>query len=159
MTLEIHGMIGHLIRRLNQISVSVFQDRMKAEGCDLTQVQYAAMAALAYHPGIDQATLAGLIAYDRATMGSVLERLVARGWVARRVSGKDRRARELFLTADGTALLDVVSPLVREIQDQIVDGLTPAERAEFLRLAAKLAETGNARSRVPLALPASSSAA
>ncbi|MBO6560985.1 MAG: MarR family transcriptional regulator [Nisaea sp.] len=159
MTLEIHGMIGHLIRRLNQISVSVFQDRMRAEGYDLTQVQYAAMAALAHHPGVDQATLAGLIAYDRATMGSVLERLVERGWVDRRVSERDRRARELFLTSEGTALIEAVSPMVREIQGLIVDGLDTREQAEFLRLAAKLADAGNTRSRVPLIVPETYSAA
>ncbi|WP_193183006.1 MarR family winged helix-turn-helix transcriptional regulator [Nisaea sediminum] len=158
MTLEIHGMAGHLIRRLNQISVSVFQDRMKAEGFDLTQVQYAAMAALNDNPGVDQATLAGFIAYDRATMGSVLDRLVERGWIGRRVSDRDRRARELHLTAEGAALLHTVSPVVREIQGLILDGLDAAEQTEFLRLAAKLANAGNARSRVPLTVPESVSA-
>lgn len=159
MTLEIHGMAGHLIRRLNQISVSVFQDRMKAEGFELTQVQYAAMAALKDNPGIDQATLAGLIAYDRATMGGVLDRLVARAWVDRRVSARDRRARELHLTAAGRQLLAAVSPIVREIQGDIVDGLDATEQVEFLRLAAKLAAAGNARSRVPLTVPESPAAA
>lgn len=157
--LEIYGMAGHLIRRLNQISVSVFQDRLKAEGYELTQVQYGAMAALARYPGIDQATLAGLIAYDRATIGSVLERLVTRGWIDRRVSPRDRRARELFLTEAGAGLLEAVTPFVRDLQQRIVGGLDPAEQAEFLRLAAKLAAAGNARSRVPLTLPEDSSAA
>ncbi|UUX49006.1 MarR family transcriptional regulator [Nisaea acidiphila] len=150
MTLEIHGMIGHLIRRLNQISVSIFQDRLKAEGYELTQVQYGAMTVLESYPGIDQATLAGLIAYDRATMGTVLERLVERGWVDRRVNSQDRRARQLYLTESGRQLLHAVSPVVREIQDLIVDGLTPEEQQDFIRLAEKLATAGNERSRAPL---------
>ncbi|WP_193171752.1 MarR family winged helix-turn-helix transcriptional regulator [Nisaea nitritireducens] len=153
MALEIHGMAGHMIRRLNQISVSVFQDRLKAAGYDLTPVQYACLATLEQKPGIDQATLAGLIAYDRATIGTVLDRLDTKGLVTRKVSPRDRRAREMHLTEIGRALYRTVTPLVQEIQTLMTGGLEPGERAEFLRLAAKLASTGNALSRAPMVEP------
>lgn len=153
MALPIHNMAGHLIRRLNQISVSVFQDRLKAAGFDLTPVQYACLATLDQKPGIDQATLAGLIAYDRATIGTVLDRLETKGLVTRKVSPRDRRAREMHLTETGRDLYRTVTPLVQEIQTLITGGLAPAERAEFLRLAAKLASTGNALSRAPMVEP------
>lgn len=153
MALPIHDMAGHLIRRLNQISVSVFQDRLKAAGFDLTPVQYACLATLDQKPGIDQATLAGLIAYDRATIGTVLDRLETKGLVTRKVSPRDRRAREMHLTETGRDLYRTVTPLVQEIQTLITGGLAPPERAEFLRLAAKLASTGNALSRAPMVEP------
>ena len=153
MALPIHDMAGHLIRRLNQISVSVFQDRLKAAGFDLTPVQYACLATLDQKPGIDQATLAGLIAYDRATIGTVLDRLETKGLLTRKVSPRDRRAREMHLTETGRDLYRTVTPLVQEIQTLITGGLAPAERAEFLRLAAKLASTGNVLSRAPMVEP------
>ena len=153
MALQIHGMAGHLIRRLNQISVSVFQDRLKAGGYDLTQVQYACLAALEQKPGIDQATLAGLIAYDRATIGTVLDKLDTKGLVARKVNPRDRRARVMHLTGAGHTLYRAVTPLVQEIQLAMTEGLEPEERTEFLRLAAKLASAGNALSRAPLLEP------
>ena len=146
-------MPGHLIRRLNQISVSVFQDRLKAAGYDLTPVQYACLATLDQKPGIDQATLAGLIAYDRATIGTVLDKLDTKGLVIRKTSPRDRRAREMYLTEDGRALYRMVTPLVQEIQTLMTEGLEPDERTEFLRLAAKLASAGNALSRAPLTEP------
>jgi MarR family transcriptional regulator, temperature-dependent positive regulator of motility len=37
--IPLSDMPGHLIRRLNQVSASVFQDRVKAAGYDLTSVQ------------------------------------------------------------------------------------------------------------------------
>ena len=153
MALEIHGMAGHLIRRLNQISVSVFQDRLRAAGFDLTPVQYACLATLDQKPGIDQATLAGLIAYDRATIGTVLDKLETKGLVIRRTNPRDRRAREMHLTEAGHNLYLAVTPLVHEIQTLMTGGLEPDERAEFLRLAAKLASAGNASSRAPLIEP------
>ncbi len=153
MALEIHGMAGHLIRRLNQISVSVFQERLKAGGFDLTPVQYACLATLEQRPGIDQATLAGLIAYDRATIGTVLDKLEAKELVTRKVSPRDKRAREMYLTEAGCDLHRAVTPLVQEVQTLMTEGLEREERAEFLRLAAKLARSGNTLSRAPMIEP------
>ena len=113
-------------------------------------MQYACIATLEQRPGIDQATLAGLIAYDRATIGTVLDKLDAKGLVTRKVSPRDRRAREMHLTEAGHNLYQAVTPLVQEIQTLMTTGLEPGERAEFLRLAAKLARAGNALSRAPL---------
>lgn len=150
---EIYHMPGHLIRRINQISVSLFQDRMRAEGLDLTAVQFAALYALRDHPGVDQATLAGMIAYDRATIGGVVDRLEAKHLVTRQISARDRRAREVRLTEAGAALLARVQPTVRALQADILVGLTADERATFLSLAEKVAAAGNALSRAPLVLP------
>jgi DNA-binding MarR family transcriptional regulator len=47
---------GHLLRRAQQISVSIFYDEM---GTELTPGQYAILSRLAEHPGIDQVSLAG----------------------------------------------------------------------------------------------------
>lgn len=147
-------MPGHLIRRLQQISASVFAERMKAVGVDLTSPQYAALALLREHPGIDQATLAGLIAHDRPTIGGVVERLAAKGLVERRTSATDRRAKRLELTRRGKRLLARLQPIVEALQKEILPGLSESERREFVRLAAKVAEAGNARSRAPLSRPA-----
>ena len=46
-----------------------------------------------------------------------------------------------------------MTPLVQDIQMLMTGGLEPDERAEFLRLAAKLANAGNALSRAPLIEP------
>lgn len=152
MALEIHNMAGHLIRRLNQISMSVFQERMKAQGLTMTSVQFAAMNAVHANPGIDQARLAGMIAYDRATIGGVIDRLESKGLIERKVSEHDRRARLVHLTPDGEALLETLIPVVRGFQDDILSGLSDEERSEFLRLAAKAADAGNSLSRAPLIL-------
>ncbi len=152
MKLEIHNMAGHLIRRLNQISMSIFNERMRATGHALTSVQFAAMNALHAKPGLDQASLAGVIAYDRATIGGVVDRLEGKGLVKRIVNERDRRARTITLTPEGEQILHELIPVVKRFQDEILLGLNEAERAEFLRLAAKVADAGNHLSRAPLIL-------
>lgn len=140
---------GHLARRFQQIAVAVFQAEMDAIGCDITPVQYAALAAVAALPGVDQASLAGQIAYDRTTITGVVERLEGKGLVTRRVSPRDRRARELEITQAGRELLERIRPAVDAAQEQIVGGLSADEAAELKRLLRKAVLTGNELSRAP----------
>lgn len=130
-------MAGHLIRRLHQQSSQVFQARTQAAGFDLTSVQFAALDAIGQEPGIDQASLAATISFDRATIGGVLDRLEGKGLVGRVVSAQDRRARRLSLTAQGEDLLASMRPVVEALQAEILEPLAPEEQAAFIALARK----------------------
>lgn len=136
--MQIKTMAGHLIRRLHQISTRVFTDRMQSEGYDLTPVQYAAMDAIAAEPDIDQARIAAAIAYDRATIGGVIDRLEQKGLIERRISAHDRRARQVRMSEKGEALFADIQPVVQALQEDILSGLNEEERATFLTLAAKV---------------------
>lgn len=129
------NMAGHLIRRLHQHSTQVFVQRTRAAGFDLTPVQFAALDAIHTQPATDQARVAEMIAYDRATIGGVIERLEQKGWVRRIVNERDRRARELSLTPEGERVREALLPIVQDLQDEILAHLADADRARFLRLA------------------------
>lgn len=150
---DLSEMPGHLIRRLNQISVAHFAHRMAEAGLDLTSVQFAALLTMAGRPGIDQATLAGLIAYDRVTIGGVVDRLVAKGLVLREVSPRDRRARVLELSPAGRETLAAARPVAEAVQGDILEGLAGPERETFLALLRKTTEAGNSHSRAPRIAP------
>lgn len=147
---EVDQMPGHLIRRFQQIAVAIFHAEVAKTGIDLTPVQYAAMAKIAEIDGVDQATLAGLIAYDRATITGVADRLVQKGYIERVVSPRDRRARELHLTDQGREIFAKVSPAVQQAQQSMLAGLDGEEQSELLRLMAKAITAGNEQSRAPL---------
>lgn len=100
----------------------------------VTPVQFAILNALMDTPGEDQVTLAGRVAFDPATSGSVIGRLEARGWVRRESDPGDRRRKLLWLTADGEAAAIRMKTAVGRVQDRIVAPLTPAERDQFVRL-------------------------
>ena len=131
------AMAGHLIRRLHQQSTQVFQSRTQAAGFDMTSVPFAALDAIAQQPGIDQASLAAAISFDRATIGGVLDRLEGKGLVERSVSPQDRRARQLRLTTAGAQLLAASRPVVEALQAEILAPLTADEQAAFIALARK----------------------
>ena len=143
-------MPGHLARRFQQIAVAVFLAEVSEAGFDLTPVQYAALATVRSNPGIDQITLAGLIAYDRTTITGVVDRLVQKGLLLRRASSRDRRARELEITEAGRKTLRGITPAVEAAQRSMLRGLSDKETAELMRLLRKAIAAGNQLSRAPL---------
>ena len=92
----IQRMPGHQVRRLQQVAVALFAEALHP--WDVTPVQYAVLATLEWHATISQTTLSALIAYDRATIGGVIDRLNAKGWLSRTLDPDDRRLRLLKLT-------------------------------------------------------------
>lgn len=132
---------GHVIRRLQQQSAAVFQDRTKAAGFDVTSVQFAALSTLATAPGLDQASLAKRIAYDRATIGGVIKRLEQKGWVVRMPDDADRRAFKVTLTAEGTATLTEMTPIVHALQNEIMGGLSQEDQGILLGLMKRALKT------------------
>jgi len=143
-------MPGHLARRFQQIAVAVFLAEVGEAGFDLTPVQYATLAAIKLNPGIDQVTLAGLIAFDRTTITGVVDRLVQKGLLLRHASSRDRRARELQITDAGKRTLRAITPAVEAAQRSMLRGLTEKEGADLTRLLRKAIAAGNELSRAPL---------
>jgi MarR family transcriptional regulator, temperature-dependent positive regulator of motility len=133
--MSVLDMAGHLIRRLHQQSTHIFIQRTQAAGFDLTPVQYAALDAIYTHPATDQACVAEMIGYDRATIGGVIDRLEKKGWIRRVVSERDRRARELSLTAKGNKVRVALLPIVQDLQKDILQPLSDADQAFFIQLA------------------------
>lgn len=139
---------GYLFRRMQQIAVSIFMEECKA--FDLTPVQYAALIAIHTHPGIDATRLSAVIAFDRSTLGSVIERLQAKDFVERKPAPEDKRIKLLYLTKPGAAILREITPAVERAQARMLEPLKPSERKALMGLMAQLVDLNNEASRVPL---------
>jgi DNA-binding MarR family transcriptional regulator len=129
-------MPGHLVRRTQQISTALFAEECGAY--DLTSVQYAALVAIGNNPDIDATRLSAMIAFDRSTLGDVLERLEAKGWVVREPSPNDRRVKKLALSEAGSALLERVQPAVRRVQEQLLAPFEPDDHSFVLDVLRRL---------------------
>ncbi len=147
---DLHAMPGHLIRRAQQIAVAIFME--ECAEYDLTPVQYAALAAIRENPGTDATRLSALIAFDRSTLGNVLERLEVRKLVTRYSSPDDKRIKLLKLTGAGNALVKRAEAAVLRAQERIVAPLRPEDRTKLMELLAQLVDLNNEASRAPLRL-------
>lgn len=139
---------GYLFRRMQQIAVSIFMEECRA--FDLTPVQYAALIAIHTHPGIDATRLSAVIAFDRSTLGSVIERLQAKDYVERKPASEDKRIKLLYLTKSGAAILREIIPAVERAQARMLEPLKPADRKTLMGLLVQLVDLNNEASRVPL---------
>lgn len=127
---------GHLIRRAHQLAVAIFMEETSDFG--VTPVQFAILNALIEDPGEDQVTLAGKVAFDAATFGSVIARLEAKGWVRRKPDANDRRRKLLWVTPDGERAAMAMKRAVAKAQTRILGPLEGAERDQLIALLDKL---------------------
>ena len=144
----LYALPAHLIRRAHQISWAIFLD--ECAEFSLTPVQYAALVAIEAHDGTDATRLSNMIAFDRSTIGSVLERLEKRGLIVRRPSPEDRRQRLIFLTEDGRRLLVDSKEAIDRVQNRIVGVLSREERETFLKLMTRIVQLNNDLTSAPI---------
>jgi DNA-binding MarR family transcriptional regulator len=127
---------GHLIRRCQQLAVAMWMEENAA--FDITPVQYAALAAIAARPGVDATGVSGMIGFDRSTLGDVLDRIEARGWIKRRAISTDRRKKTLWLTPQGEDMFRQVTPVMYRVQQKLMAPLTREDATQLVELLGRL---------------------
>ena len=145
---NVRAMPGHLLRRCQQIAVSIFLQ--ECHGYDLTPPQFAVLTALARSGPLDQVRLAGFVALDRTTVSVVVRKLERRGLVKRQISEQDRRSKLIRVTGSGRQLLADVYPRVEQAQQRMLAPLSEAERRALIAILQKMAHLNNEESRAPL---------
>jgi len=149
MSLEVfYSRAGHLIRRLNQISVALFLE--ETAGNDLTPRQYAALKMIEEVPNIDQMTLSSMIAMDKTTMVKVIDRLMEKGLVTRTRSPEDRRVNLLNVTPTSREILAEIERQLDRSEARILAPLSKSEQRAFMEMLSRLVSVNNAYSRAPL---------
>lgn len=123
---------GFLFRRMQQVSVSLFLDRLRRFG--ITPLQYTVLRIIRAQPGIEQIAVASRAILDASTVKDIVARLEIRGLVERRTGKRDRRTRSVLLTRTGDRLLAAVEPEVHRAQKELLAPLSRQEQATLLRL-------------------------
>jgi MarR family transcriptional regulator, lower aerobic nicotinate degradation pathway regulator len=145
---ELYRRPGFLIRRANQIAVSLFLEETGALG--ITNSQYGILLVIKHHPGIDQISVAKMLGLDRSTTGLVLDKLEKAGMIGRIIGAQDKRRRNLSLTKAGERILDRLAEPAKRAQANVLSAFSTQERAEFIRLLDKFVAKFNDTTRVPL---------
>ena len=105
---------------------------------DVGNTQARFLRHIGRHRHISQADLARATVSDPTLTGRVLETLVARGWVRRRRSDRDRRQYVLELSASGRRAGAKVEKARRQVARRVVAALDAKDLAAFERIANKV---------------------
>ena len=111
----------------------------------VTPALFAILNVIGAREGVIQQELGTALAIDRSTMVALIDQLEGAGLAKRRPSAKDRRAREIVITAKGRRLLERARGLIGEVEDEVLAGLTSGEREELMTLLRRALESAPAQ--------------
>src|SRR5947207_5167463 len=107
-----------------------FDQRARARG--MTRAQWIILARLSRQPGLSQNELAGICEVEPITVGRLVDRLEARGFVERRSDPTDRRIKRLHLLPAAQPILEEISSYRETLLSEITEGLSENARAAMI---------------------------
>lgn len=134
--------LGMLFKQVMQ-SIALHADRRLAEH-GLTHVQWVPLMKLKMGHCCTVAGLSRELQTDAGAMTRSLDRLEAKGLVARVRSATDRRVVNLELTEEGDRLAGLVPPVLAEVFNEHLAGFTQEEWRTLLSMLHRLVQNGEA---------------
>lgn len=114
-------------------------ERHIAKAFDLREVEFTVLVLLHSNRGAAPKQLAQALNLPAPKVTLLLDRLTERGLLERRRSPTDGRALHLHLTSKGTLLVQRALAVSMHMEDDLLQCLSPAERAMLRELLTKLA--------------------
>jgi MarR family transcriptional regulator, lower aerobic nicotinate degradation pathway regulator len=123
---------GQLFFRLWRVTHTRTAEALESLG--LTTALFALLNVLGTREGAIQQELGSAMGVDPSTMVSLIDQLEAAGLANRRPRPTDRRAREVVITPNGRRVLEQARRLALQVEDDVLRGLSAAERRQVLEL-------------------------
>jgi MarR family transcriptional regulator, lower aerobic nicotinate degradation pathway regulator len=123
---------GQLFFRLWRVSHTRTAEALESLG--LTTALFALLNVLATREGAIQQELGSAMGIDPSTMVSLIDQLENAGLAERHPRPTDRRAREVAITPKGRRVLERARRVAMQVEDDVLRGLSDAERRRMLTL-------------------------
>lgn len=125
---------GLALKQLHVGLTAAIEERLRADGMDLTRPQALALMLLAERPGVSNAELARLGAVSPQTMHQILLRLARDGLVTRAPHPTRVRMLSFAITAEGLDRVTRGAALAQTVIESALERLQPAEQAQLVAL-------------------------
>lgn len=129
---------GYLFRRLDTRATLLYQKHTGQS--EITPRQFGVLLTLFQKGRTTQAEISKAMFIDKSTLGEMIQRMVDRGLVRRRIPKSDRRTAELWLSDGGTRTLINSIPQAQAAQEELLAPLPSEYRALFLKCLRILAD-------------------
>jgi MarR family transcriptional regulator for hemolysin len=121
---------GFILNDVARLLRTTYDRRMKALG--LTRSQWWVLTHLYRNDGVTQSELAEILEVEKPTLGRLLDRLEANGWVQRKEHSEDRRAKRVFLTDEVAPAMNAMREAAAELRRDALAGLTTLQQSQFV---------------------------
>jgi DNA-binding MarR family transcriptional regulator len=126
--------LGFLMHDVSRLRRTVFDSYVRPLG--VTRSQWWVLAHLARHDGMIQSDLARLLDLGKAALGALVDRLEESELIQRRPDETDRRAKRIYLSARGNALIAQMRGPSHEMSERILKGMSHESRNVLVELLA-----------------------
>jgi DNA-binding MarR family transcriptional regulator len=134
---------GQLFFRLWRASHTRVAEALESLG--LTPASFGLLNLVAARDGAIQQELGSEMGIDPSTMVALIDRLEGAGLAKRRPCERDRRAREVVITPKGRRVLDKGRQTALDVEDEVLRGLSEAERRDLIALLRRALEAAPAQ--------------
>ena len=121
---------GFLLNDVARLMRTAYDRRIRKLG--LTRAQWWVLTHLYRSNGVSQTELAETLEIEKPTLGRLLDRLEAKGWVKREHDAKDRRVWRVHLTAEVEPALRTMRAIAKDLRRDALTGISAAERERFV---------------------------
>jgi DNA-binding MarR family transcriptional regulator len=129
---EVAEFAGQLFFRLWRASHTRTADALESIG--LTPALFALLNVLGAREGAIQQQLSSDMGIDPSAMVTLIDELESAGLAERLRRPRDRRAWEVAITSKGRRRLERARRLATQVEDEVLGGLTAADRGRLLTL-------------------------
>ena len=127
-----HRTLGFLLHDAARLLRKRFEQNARDLG--LTRSQWQVLAHLAENEGIHQGGLAEILEVEPITLGRILDKLEAAGFVERRPHARDRRIWLLFLKPKARPVLLRMREIGAATRAEALDGISETDRERLIHL-------------------------
>jgi len=103
--------------------------------------QFGVLISLKYNPGIRPSEVAAALGLKRANFVPLLDDLRRRGLAETLPRPEDRRARAIYLTKEGLAMMNKVEAMVQKYEREIMDRIDPEHTGILAAMVARLSDS------------------
>jgi DNA-binding MarR family transcriptional regulator len=136
---EVAEFAGQLFFRLWRASHTRVAEALESIG--LTPASFGLLNILGVREGAMQQELGSAMGVDPSTMVSLIDQLESAGLAKRQPHPADRRARAVALTPKGRRVLAKGRQMASQVEDDVLGGLSAAERQKLLTLLRRALDT------------------
>ena len=130
--------LGFLMGAASRWSRRVFDQTLKEY--DITAVQWAILKYLEEYGKCSQNQIAENLYMDKASVGTIIEKLIKKEMVTREKSEDDRRAYNVFLNEKGKQVVRELTPTAEEVNGKSFGDMSREEREQLIMLLQKVIE-------------------
>jgi len=121
---------GFLLNDVARLMRVAYDRRVKE--LRLTRSQWWVLTHLFRANGVTQSELADTLEIEKPTLGRLLDRLEAKGWVRREHDARDRRAWRVHLTEAVEPAMHTLRDVAAGLRRDALEGLSAAQREQFV---------------------------